>query len=139
MSISVIPYLNFNGDCEEAIHLYMEIFGGETFYLSRWSELNTEDPERFGKVMHVEFRVGDTHMSAADSYNRKRTDTGIQLMVHMDDPQNASATCNLLLRGGREISPLQPHPAPDDGGMGALIEDRFGYSWIITCPNPDKQ
>ncbi|NLD79490.1 MAG: hypothetical protein GX641_04120 [Mollicutes bacterium] len=134
MSISVVPYLNFNGDCEEAIQLYMEIFGGETFYLSRWSELNTADPERFGKVMHVEFRVGDTHMSAADSINRKETDTSINLMVHLDDPRKATGMCDLLSRGGSVISPLAPHPAPDDGGMGALIEDRFGYSWIITCP-----
>lgn len=139
MSISVIPYLNFNGDCEEAISLYMEIFGGEIFYLSRWSELNTQDSNRFGKVLHVEFRVGDTHMSAADSYNREGLSGNIKLMVHMDDPPKASATCELLSRGGSEISPLAPHPAPDDGGMGALIEDRFGYSWIITCPNPDKQ
>jgi predicted 3-demethylubiquinone-9 3-methyltransferase (glyoxalase superfamily) len=43
MSLSVIPYLSFEGDCEEAIRLYMEIFGGKTLYLSRWSELN-EDP-----------------------------------------------------------------------------------------------
>ncbi len=139
MSISVIPYLNFSGDCEEAIRLYVEIFGGETFYLSRWSELNTKDPDRFGKIMHVEFRVGDTHMSAADSYNREGLSGNIKLMVHMDDPQKASATCEQLCRGGSVISPLAPHPAPDDGGMGALIEDRFGYFWIITCPNPDKQ
>jgi len=139
MSISVIPYLSFEGDCEEAIRLYMEIFGGEIFFLSRWSELNTQDPERFGKVMHVEFRAGDTHMSAADSYDRKGPSANIKLMVHMDDPQKAYATCGQFSRGGRVISPLQPHPAPDDGGMGAIIEDRFGYFWIVTCPNPDKR
>jgi len=139
MSISVIPYLSFEGDCEEAIHLYMEIFEGKILYLSRWSELNTKDPSRFGKVMHVEFLVGDTHMSAADSFDRKGTAVSIKLMVHMDDPQKAADTCGLLSRDGSVISPLAPHPAPDDGGMGALIEDRFGYCWIITCPNPDKQ
>ncbi|MBN1892514.1 MAG: VOC family protein, partial [Clostridiales bacterium] len=86
MSVSVIPYLSFEGDCEEAIRLYMEVFGGEILYLSRWSELNTKDPARSGKVMHVEFLVGETHMSAADSFDRKGTDTSIKLMVHMDDP-----------------------------------------------------
>lgn len=139
MSVSVIPYLSFEGDCEEAIRLYMEVFGGETFYLSRWSELNTKDPARSGKVMHVEFRVGETHMSAADSFDRKGTDTSIKLMVHLDDPQKATDTCGLLSEGGSVISALAPHPTPDDGGMGALIEDRFGYRWIITCPNPDKR
>ncbi len=139
MSISVIPHLSFEGDCEEAIHLYMGVFGGEILYISHWSELNTKDPSRSGKVLHVEFRVGETRMSAADSFNRQGTDASIKLMVHMDDPQKAADTCGLLSRGGSEISPLQPHPVPDDSGMGALIEDRFGYRWIITCPNPEKQ
>ena len=84
--------------------------------------------------MRVEFWVGDTHTSDGDSFNRNGTDTSINLMVHLDDPRKATGMCDLLSRGGSVISPLAPHPAPDDGGMGALIEDRFGYSWIITCP-----
>jgi hypothetical protein len=35
MGLSVIPYLSFDGNCEEAINTYMKIFGGEIFYLSR--------------------------------------------------------------------------------------------------------
>lgn len=139
MCISVIPYLRFDGDCDEAIHLYMEIFGGKILYLSRWSGLNTEDPARYGKVMHVEFLAGETRMSAADSFDYKGNAGSIKLMVHMDDPQKAADTCALLSRGGSVISPLTPHPVPDDGGMGAMIEDRYGYHWIITCPNPDKR
>ena len=139
MSVSVIPYLSFDGDCEEAIRLYTEIFGGEILYLSRWSELSAKDPTQIGKVMHVEFLVGETHMSAGDSFDRKGTDASIKLMVNMDDPQKATDTCGPLSEGGSVISPLAPHPAPDDGGMGAVLEDRFGYRWIITCPNPDKR
>ncbi|HHT77557.1 MAG TPA: hypothetical protein GXZ67_06720 [Clostridiaceae bacterium] len=139
MSVSVIPYLSFEGNCEEAVRLYAEIFGGKTLYLSRWSELSAKYPAQVGKIMHVEFLVGNTRMGAGDSFDRKGTHANIKLMVHMDDPQKAADTCGLLSQGGCEISPLQPHPAPDDGGMGALIEDRFGYRWIITCPNPDKR
>ena len=62
-------------------------------------------------------------MSAGDSFDRKGTRANIKLMVHMDDPQNAADTCGLLSRDGSVISPLRPHPAPDNGGMGALIED----------------
>ena len=36
--ITVIPYLSFRGDCEEALNTYIEAFGGEIYYLSRWSE-----------------------------------------------------------------------------------------------------
>ena len=36
--ISVIPYLSFKGNCEEAVHTYINAFGGEILYISRWDE-----------------------------------------------------------------------------------------------------
>lgn len=36
--IDVIPYLSFKGDCEEALNTYIKAFGGEIYYMSRWSE-----------------------------------------------------------------------------------------------------
>ena len=45
--ITVIPYLSFNGCCEEAISTYIQAFGGEVYYLSRWSEETCGDkPEK---------------------------------------------------------------------------------------------
>lgn len=138
--IEVIPYLAFNGNCEEAINTYIEAFGGEILYLSRWSE-NTFDqkPDQIGKVMHVEFVLGDTHMAAGDSYNCDEVGTNIRLMIHMGSKEEALHTISVLAEGGSLLSPLQPHPKPDDSGCGSLTKDRFGYTWIITCPNPDKQ
>lgn len=36
--ITVIPYLSFMGNCEQALHAYIDAFGREIYYLSRWSE-----------------------------------------------------------------------------------------------------
>jgi len=137
MGLSVIPYLSFDGNCEEAINTYMKIFGGEIFYLSRWDEKNCEQKSRIGKVMHAEFAVGTTHMSGGDSYDCSETQN-VKLIVHMETKADALGCIEKLLEGGTEIAPLLPHPEPDDGGMGALIKDKFGYIWIITCPNPEK-
>ena len=52
--------------------------------------------------------------------------------------EQAKRAIAFLLEGGEAISPLRPHPVPDDGGCGSVTKDRFGYTWIITCPNPDK-
>ena len=38
--VTIIPYLSFMGNCEEALNTYIEAFGGEIYYLSRWSEKN---------------------------------------------------------------------------------------------------
>lgn len=138
--IEIIPYLSFKGNCEEAVHTYINAFGGEISFLSRWSE-NTFDitPEQIGKVMHVEFTVGNTSMAAGDVFDCTGVNTDIKLMIHMDSEAEALNTISALSKGGTILSPLMPHPEPDDDGCGSIIKDRFGFTWIITCPNPAKQ
>ena len=135
--LNVIPYLAFSGNCEEALRVYMEAFEGEIFYLSSWSQENTSSPERMGKVMHVEFRLGQTPMAAGDAPESAAASTAIKLMIHMDSKEEAERAVEALAKGGALLSPLKPHPKPDDGGCGSLIRDRFGFTWIITCPNPE--
>ena len=53
--------------------------------------------------------------------------------------EEALHTMSVLAEGGTVLSPLEPHPEPDDAGCGSIAKDRFGYTWIITCPNPAKQ
>lgn len=139
-NLQIIPHLAFQGNCEEAIHSYIEAFGGEIYYLSRWSEeARGATPEKIGKVMHAEFALGNTRMSASDTCDHQGANTAIKLMIHLDSMADALHTMSILGQNGTIVSPLQPHPAPDDGGCGSIILDRFGYNWIITCPNPDKQ
>lgn len=137
MSASVITYLSFSGNCEEAVKTYIDIFGGSILYMSRWDEENYEKKCQIGKVMHVEFMVGDTHMSGGDLFEDFKV-SGVKLMVHTESKEKAVAYIEKLAMGGKVIAPLKAHPAPDDAGMGSVIMDRFGYTWIITCPNPDK-
>lgn len=48
--VTVIPYLSFNSCCEEAMNTYIQAFGGEVYYLSRWTEETCGgNPEKIGK------------------------------------------------------------------------------------------
>ncbi len=136
--LEVIPYLSFRGDCEEALAAYIKAFGGEVLYMSRWSENTCEQPSEEGKVMHAEFRLGRTRMAAGDSPGGGEPNADIKLMVHMDSMAEAGRAISVLLEGGGAVLwPLRPHPAPDDAGCGSGTRDRFGYTWIVTCPNPE--
>ncbi len=138
--IQVIPYLSFQGNCEEALRTYMAAFGGEIYYLSRWSEETAEKgSQQAGKVMHAEFCLGTTRMAAGDVFEGQCANGAVKLMIHMENMEQAKRAIAFLLEGGEAVSPLRPHPAPDDGGCGSVTKDRFGYTWIITCPNPDKE
>lgn len=88
--------------------------------------------------MHAEFSLGATHMAASDSVSNTSAEPSVKLMIHMGSMAEARRTVSILAEGGTAISPLQPHPAPDDAGCGSITKDRFGYTWIITCPNPEK-
>ena len=136
--LTIIPHLSFRGNCEEAISAYIAAFGGEVYYLSRWSESTFDvTPEQIGKVMHAEFRLGSTRLAASDGFTGSG-DSPVKLMIHMDSKDEALHAVSILAEGGTVVSALKPHPAPDDGGCGSITRDRFGYTWIITCPNPDK-
>ena len=137
-TVTVIPYLSFAGDCEEAIKTYISAFGGEIYYFSHWNAENCRRPEQVGRVMHVEFAIGGTRMAAGDSYESKDADTSIKLMIHTSSKDEALNAVSILAVGGEILAPLAPHPAPDDDSCGAMVRDRFGYRWIFTCPNPDK-
>ncbi len=136
--LTIIPHLSFHGNCEEAINAYIAAFGGEIFYLSRWTEATCETPEQIGKVMHVEFALGSTRMAASDGFG-DMPGRAVKLMIHMDNMADARHAVSILAQDGTVISPLRPHPAPDDGSCGSVTRDCFGYTWIITCPNPNKR
>jgi len=139
MNVSVIPYLAFNGNCKEAVDRYIRVFGGQVKYISYWGKENCDDPFRWGKVMHVEFDLGNTQMSASDPPFKVVNSSTVRLMIHMDSKEEALKAIETLLEGGTVIAPLSPHPKPDDSGMGAVVKDAYGYQWIFTCPNPDYE
>lgn len=66
--LTVIPYLSFNGSCEEAVNVYMAAFGGEIYDMSRWDQQSCGDPRQVGKVMHMEFRLGTISTFAGEIF-----------------------------------------------------------------------
>jgi PhnB protein len=133
----VIPYLSFCGDCEEALKRYSAIFGGEILGLSRFTP-ETGSPALVGKVMHAEVKVGNSIIAGSDGGDPKELtqyrDT-VSLMVHCVTRAEAEKRLGMLAEGGQVLQRLSPHPPPDDGGMGALVRDKYGYKWIMTAPN----
>lgn len=135
----IITYLSFNGNCEEAINTYIGAFGGRILFLSRWDGRNCGEESRIGKIMHAEFLLGETSMAAGDTFEAQAPNGAAKLMIHTETEEEALKSIEILQEGGRVISALSPHPEPDDGGMGCVLTDRYGFTWIITCPNPRKR
>lgn len=133
----IIPYLTFQGDCEEAVKLYCDALGGKIEFLSRFTEA-TGGKALTGKVMHVEASFGGGALGAGDRLEPVERTDAIRLMVHCGTSAEADRILDTLGKGGEVLQRLTPHPPPDDGGMGGLVRDPFGYIWIVTAPNDRK-
>jgi PhnB protein len=133
----IIPYLSFRGNCEEAIALYCRVLGGKIEYLSRYTEA-TGGKAFNGKVLHVEATVAGSVIAASDNRKAVEDVAAIRLMIHCATSAEADRILDALGAGGEVLQRLMPHPPPDDGGMGGLVRDKFGYMWILTSPNDRK-
>lgn len=130
----IIPYLSFQMDCEQAIALYSEVLGGKVEYISRFTE-QTGSPALVGKVMHMQMSFAGGALSGADQEEPVEHGKAMSLLVHCESADEANRILDAFAIGGQVLQRLTPHPPPDDGGMGALVRDPFGYTWILSAPN----
>ena len=80
------------------------------------------------KALYAEFVIGSTRIAAGDTFDCAELSTNVNLMVHMSSKEEAQHTISVLAESETILSPLEPHPKPDDNGCGSVTKDRFGYT-----------
>ena len=134
--MQVQPYLFFDGRCEEAIAFYKEALGAEQTMLMRFSE-NPEPPQADcvmppgseDKVMHSEFRLGETTLMASDgNCTGQPSFQGFSLTLPVSSEAEADRLFAALADGGEVQMPLAKTFFSPRFGM---VADRFGVSWMI--------
>ena len=64
------PYINFNGNTEEAFNFYKSVFGGEFERIIRFKDMsNTEIPiseNEANKIMHIALPIGKNVLMGSD-------------------------------------------------------------------------
>ncbi len=139
----VNPYLNFNGNTEEAFNFYKSVFGGEFVGLTRFKDtpegakLNAREKE---KLMHVSLPVGKNNVlmatDAIESLGHKlTTGNNFHLSIGADSKEEAEKFFNGLSAGGKTTMPLQDTFWGDYFGM---LTDKFGIQWMISYTYPKQ-
>jgi PhnB protein len=67
--MQILPYLMFDGRCDEAIAFYREALGAEVVMLMRFRDSPDPamaPPDSADKVMHAALRIGETTILASD-------------------------------------------------------------------------
>ena len=86
-------------------------------------------PGAENKVMHANFRIGDSVVMASDGYNRGQAKfEGISLSIELPNDAETERVFAALSDGGQVKMPLTKTFFASKFGMTA---DRFGVSWMV--------
>jgi PhnB protein len=130
------PYLNFNGNCEEAFNFYKSVFDGEFLTVMRFKDAPPEyqmTASESEKIMHVALPIGQgTVLMGSDRPAAMGpTTTGNNFYISINAASEAEATrlFNRLSAGGQVTMPL------DKAFWGAyfgMLTDKFGIQWMVN-------
>jgi len=133
---SINPYLNFNGNCEQAFSFYKSVFGGEFDSFQRFKDVPPEAqlPAEEGElVMHVSLPIGGgSYLMGSDSpsaIGKVTGGTNYHISIQSDNDAETDRLFYGLSAGGQVSMPLQ------DTFWGArfgMFVDQFGVQWMIN-------
>ena len=132
---TVNPYLNFNGNCEEAFNFYKSIFGGEFLSLMRFKEAPPEVnfPESEGeKIMHISLPMGQgTILMGSDTPDTMPSTTGTNFSISINAASEEEATKLFqgLSTGGQITMPLEK---AFWGAYFGMCCDKFDIHWMVN-------
>jgi PhnB protein len=139
--ITVNPYLNFNGNTEEAFNFYKSVFGGEFAGLQRFKdtpEAGNIPEDAKDKLMHISLPLGKGNLlmatDALESMGQSLTvGNNFSLSIQAESKEEADRLFNALAAGGQINMPLEDAFWGDYFGM---LTDKFGIQWMINY-NPE--
>lgn len=128
------PYLNFDGNCEEAFRFYEKCLGGKIETMTPFGETPACEhvgPEDRDKIMHACLVVGEQRLMGSDCTTAYPYEgvKGASVAVAVDDPADAERIFNALSEGGTVTMPLQQTFWAAKFGM---LVDRYGVPWLIN-------
>lgn len=139
---TINPWINFNGNAEEAFNFYKSVFGGEFTKVIRLKDLACPEfqvaENDANKIMQITLPIGNGNMLIGNdvpefmgkvSENENRS----KILVDADSKEEAEKIFNGLSIGGQVEAPL------GDSAWGTyfgMFRDTYGIEWIIEF-NPN--
>ncbi len=140
---TINPWINFNGNAEEAFTFYKSVFGGEFAKVLRFKDIaSTEFPvpeKEENKIMHIALPIGTGTMLIAndvpESMGRvNERENRSKILVSTESKEEADRLFTGLSAGGDVEGSMGDSPW---GSYAGMFRDKYGIEWIIEF-SPDK-
>lgn len=133
------PYLNFDGNAEEAFRFYQSVFGGELF-IQKMSDVTHIDipEEEKNRTMHVSLPIGEKQILMASDClpsmgHVLKVGNNNYISLSVDSREEADRIFYSLSENGEIEMPMSDMFWGDY--FGSFV-DQFGVCWMITY-NPN--
>jgi PhnB protein len=134
---TISPWINFNGNAEEAFGFYRSVFGGEFSVLTRFKDVSGAESSvpasDANKLMRIVLPIGDSGILIGNDVpefmgrvNERENRSKIHLAA--DSKEEARKIFDGLSPGGEIEVPLA---GDDEESSFAMFRDRYGIEWII--------
>ena len=133
---TINPYINFNGNAEEAFNLYKSVFGGEFETIVRFKDIASDETpvseDEAEKIMRIVLPIGGNALIANDvpavmgpvSENENRS----KIAVSAVSREEADKIFTELSEGGTVEMPMAESPW---GTRFAMFRDKYGIEWTV--------
>lgn len=130
------PYINFNGNSEEAFVFYKSIFGGEFAQVTRFGDLSSPEfpvaEHEANKIMHIALPIGRNVLMGNDvpefmgrvNENENRS----KIAVSAESHEEADKLFSGLSAGGNIEVPIGQSPW---GSYFGMFRDKYGIEWTV--------
>ena len=130
------PYINFNGNTEEAFNFYKSVFGGEFVTIMRFKDMSNPgfpiDENEANKIMHIALPIGKNILMANDVPIRmgrvNENENRSKISVTTESKEEADKLFNGLSAGGIIEMPIADSPW---GSYFGMFRDKYGIEWMV--------
>lgn len=134
---TISPWINFNGNAEEAFNFYKSVFGGEFTNVTRFKDVASPEspvaPNEANKIMRITLPInGENVLTGNDvpEFMGKVSESENRSKIHVavGSKEEAERIFNGLSAGGQVEVPM------GDDGSGTyfgMFRDQYGIEWVV--------
>jgi len=131
--LSLNPYLNFDGNCADAMHFYERALDAKLEMIMRYSETPTAMQNTPGgdRIAHARLVIDGNVLMACDAMTDQPYQgmQGFTLALNYPTAAEAKRAFEALAKGGKVGAPLQETFWAEVWGT---VVDRFGTPWMVN-------
>jgi len=134
--LKLTTYLNFNGNCAEALRFYETHLGGKVTQVSTFGQMPGPPvpPERKDQIMHARITIAGQEVMASDGPpNAVEPMRSVYLALSVDTDEDAERIYGALTEGGQVFMKMEETFFAHRFGQ---FRDKFGVNWMVIHERP---